>query len=322
MSNSDIFGLVGLVFSVVGIPLTFILARRGRKRPLLRSIVGFEILASPDDGAFDGGFMRTLTGEPITKISRTSVAIWNHQGDTVRGTDVVPIDKVRLQLEDGDFPLQVRILSWSRSQNRLVVQVDENNSSAINIEFDFLDAGDGGVFEVIHQGGRPPVLGGTIRGSRMEPRSGTLLSSADLANLNKPWYKKKKRLLARFLPLLLLIPVGVFTFIASTAVAIPDRAGNMVDQSKFQLGTLEGQRVFAERVFEVGKVTHSEPDNVFKLILLMMFLFALTLSALMVWGQRTRFPHSIVKNVAGSETVAGRAARGQGHEGAGESTPG
>lgn len=292
MNTSDLLAIAGIAVSVIGIPLAFILARRGRKRPYLRQLVDFDIIASPKDGDFHTGFLRTSSGDPVVKISRTFVAFWNYQGDTIRGSDIVPDDRLRIQLQDGDHALQARVASRSRQQNKLSTDIDLENDGIVYINFDFLDSDDGGVIEVIHQGSTEPELLGTIRGAdRGVPRKADLRPEM-LEAATKSWIKRLK-----ILPLILrvvLIGFPIFYGLLATLVISwqASRPGTLVDTSKYDLETLIGQRDFAMEVSRVGILTSG-----FTWVVILGGTAVLTMVSFFLLNDRIRilFPHAIAR---------------------------
>ena len=62
MSLSDVLAIAGLCISVIGIPVTFIVARRTRQIPDLRYVTEFDILLDPSDKIFDAGLSLSLGG--------------------------------------------------------------------------------------------------------------------------------------------------------------------------------------------------------------------------------------------------------------------
>lgn len=164
MNSGDILGIAGIAASLIGIPVAFILARKSRQRPQLRYAVDFNTILSTDDKLFDRGLKMTLGDKRIDSISRTRVALWNHHGDTIERSDNLESDRLRLNFDREDSVLQSRVLRESRPQIALSATFEERNASIVDISFDFLDAEDGGIIEVIHQGTVEPKLLGTIKG--------------------------------------------------------------------------------------------------------------------------------------------------------------
>lgn len=251
MSTSDILAVAGLVVSAIGIPLAYVLARRGRKRPLLRYVVDFDQIATPEKGFFGPGVLQSSQGEPVTRISRTCVAIWNHQGDTVRGVDIIPDDKLRIKLPRGDSPLFVRVSSRSRQQNALMARADPNNTTWVLVDFDFLDAGDGGVVEIIHQGDRAPTVLGTVRGAEI-----TLKGKATLTQ-NALKLASRSRVVRSFMTRKIQTLIAAFYIVAMFTIwtvftSTLSREPSLVATTGLDLMTLEGQREFAKEVIANG----------------------------------------------------------------------
>jgi len=185
MSVSDILAVVGLVVSVGGIPLTFLLARRARQRPQLRYRVDFRVILRLDDELFRRGFLMTLGGRKIDSISRTRIALWNHHGDTIEKQDNLESDPLRIQLDAGEA-LQAHLLCTSRYQTGLSVARDEADPASVKLTFDFLDAGDGGVVEIIQHGTKKPVIRGTLKGCTIREAGNVDLSQNGLKAITTP----------------------------------------------------------------------------------------------------------------------------------------
>lgn len=249
------------------------------------------MIASSKDGSFHSGFLRSASGNPVTNISRTSVAIWNHQGDTVRGADIVPDDRLRIQLDDGDHALQARAASRSRLQNKLNVTVDSVNDRMIYVDFDFLDAGDGGVIEVIHHGPAEPRVLGTIRGADLGVRRKADLRPEVLEGATKAWWIRMKRLPLR-LRLFPLVSIAVYLLIAIlVSWYVFSRSAQTVDAANYDLKSLIGQREFAQEVNRVGLPSFVGVWAAIGGTVL------LTLAYIMLFRERIKitFPRSIVK---------------------------
>jgi hypothetical protein len=291
MSTSDILATVGIALSIVGIPLAFILARRGRKRPYLRQLVDFDVIASSKHGGFHSGFLRDRSGDPVTNIARTSAAIWNHQGDTIRGKDIVPDDRLRIQLASGDHALQARIVGCSRKQNKLRVDVDPVDDGVVYIDFDFLDADDGGIVELIHQGSTEPQILGTIRGADVGTRRKADLRPELIQSANRSWLKRYKLLPRR----LRVVPVAMFGLflVVTMIVAVFEllRTPILVDVAKYDLRSLTGQKEFSQDVMALGLPSSTG----LWMAAIGVVMMATTLSVQLRERLKVAFPRSLVK---------------------------
>jgi hypothetical protein len=164
MDWRDALAIAGFVIALVGVPLAYILARRSRQKPTLRWAIDFDVLIAPEDGLLSEGFSMEFRGEEISRVSRTYVAIWNKRGDTVRGSDILTSDPIRLQLDSSDIALQTRVALCSREQIGFMARPVENS---VEVSFDFLDEGDGAIVEVLHCASLPPAFVGTVRGASL-----------------------------------------------------------------------------------------------------------------------------------------------------------
>ncbi len=106
-------------------------------------------------------------GTPVSRLTSSTVWIWNAGLKTVNGEDIVPHDPLRLHF--GGEVLSVRIIKTNRKVSRLMAEksedVSEEGKRTVYCSFDFLDRRNGSVLEVLHSGSaRVPKCAGTIRG--------------------------------------------------------------------------------------------------------------------------------------------------------------
>jgi hypothetical protein len=255
-----VIAVVGGVASIIGIPAAYYFARGSRQRPNVHYVVDFAVLLDPS--GFASGGELTFRGRAVDRVSRTYVAVWNDRGDTVRGEDIVDTDPFRIQLGEGDAVLQTRLLYTSREQCRLVPIQDEGR---VALSFDFLDEGDGGVIEVIHEGSARPTVTGTIRGASLQPGARTAdLRPDSLQWMRRPrWRDRTKHRLRRardpksrrtLRRLAILIAAQILVFgIAFTVEYFQHRHPRVVDPADYNLKTLDGQSKFAHAVRDHGR---------------------------------------------------------------------
>lgn len=286
---------VGLAATILGTLLGWFAGRRSRQRPDLRSATDFDVILKSEDGVLDRLHM-DFDGHKIRSVSRTRIAIWNASGDTVRGSDILPTDRLRLQLDSDDLALHAEIIAASREQIGAKCEIDANDSTAIILSFDFLDASDGFIFELLHMGDAPAKLEGTITGAAVTSRkSGVSLSDDDLDAVAAKWFLRYKYGYAGAVSSLLalvLISFGMPAFQLYQAVSLHANP-EIVDVSMFDLSNLSGQQDFAKEVRNGGNYDHFPPFTLaFMVLCTLTGIFAL----LFVLGGfiRTAIPRSIV----------------------------
>ena len=99
----------------------------------------------------------------VPRITSSTVWMWNAGRRTVEGSKIVPHDPLELRF-DGEI-LNVRIRKITRDVLRFTARTSEESEQMVRWGFDFLDPGDGFVFEVLHTGSaKAPECTGTVIG--------------------------------------------------------------------------------------------------------------------------------------------------------------
>ncbi|QEA28987.1 hypothetical protein FGL91_10710 [Microbacterium sp. CBA3102] len=268
-----LLGIVSLLVTVVGIPLAYFFGRRNRQRPDLRASTDFDQVMAPL--SFAGGLSLTWRGRSLTQVSRTNIAFWNHRGDMVRGVDIVASDRLRVEVADDDEILQVRIGSFSREQIGLTLDGGD-------VKFDFLDAGDGGVLEVLHIGDEPARIAGTVRGAKVRTAVASDLSprgrSARVLPARMRLFSgpgRGQRIFWTGNLILALVGIGLAVSFMFTRL---NRTPMLVERSGYDLGSIEGQAEFAQRVASQGEAA-SDPTFIVLFIVMSLFYVALLIIA-------------------------------------------
>lgn len=245
----------GFVTLVIGAVITFYAGRRTRRRPQLCYIVNFEMLLDLEDDVLSRDLHLSIGDRQIRRISRSYIAIWNNAGDTIRGSDIVEADPLKIALPSDDVAIEASVVSVSRSQNQVVLRPDPNNSNCLLLDFDFLDANDGAILKVVHEGLEEPRLVGTLRGAKIRPKNAIELTSKrlEVAAHASLWRRFKATVLADVSGSLApqIAPV-VFIFLAIFGVFILGRLQShsfeLLDPSKFDFSSPAGQDAFATEV--------------------------------------------------------------------------
>jgi hypothetical protein len=239
-----VVGLLGLA----SIPVSVALARRSRQTPDLRVARDFDEVVPKGDWLLRGGLLITFEDKALERVSRTYFAIWNHRGDTVRGSEVLAADPLRVEVGEGDEVLQARVVASSRTQLGMDVQPSGRTAT---VTFDFMDGGDGAVIEVLHYGDTPANLVGTIPGARItRPRRANLSPEGRRRIRTGQWRALSP--LDRFFTLAMGITITLGFLVTAFGVVATTIAGRrepeLADVSVFDLETTSGQAEFAREV--------------------------------------------------------------------------
>lgn len=156
-----LFGLIGVVLAAWGI----ISVRRSKIGPLpvyeTRSVrlISKEEKDIPDEVEISFG------NKTVPRLTRSFVIFWNDGTSTIDGENIVRDDRLRLELEDKEEILKSSIIKRTREANKVRSTIDATNPNVATIDFEYLDAGDGVVIELLHTSTkRHPIIAGTIKG--------------------------------------------------------------------------------------------------------------------------------------------------------------
>ncbi|MFI5607255.1 hypothetical protein [Amycolatopsis sp. NPDC051903] len=259
MPFDRLIGIIGTALGVVGIIISFFLAKRGRERPEIRHLEDFDVVISPEDALLNRGLELQFNGRNINTVSRTIFAVWNRRGSTLLGTDVVPEDKLRLQLGDKDIVLRARIVAFSRPQIKATLTTGaQHKANQVILDFDFLDPSDGFIVEVIHPGPDKPTMEGTMRGARLVSIGNGTLTAATLDYMTeksritriKNWFSRQGvGFLISGSTQIAFITAVLAYYIANYVNSPKD---SLVPVSKYNLQTLDGQKDFAGAINRIN----------------------------------------------------------------------
>ena len=107
-------------------------------------------------------------GSKVPNITLTRFVFWNSGRETINETDVAKTDELKLEIAEPAVLLNAEIIPPVRDANILTIQTS-NDKKSIDLSFEFLDVGDGVVFEVLHTSGRRDKdfsILGTIKGAK------------------------------------------------------------------------------------------------------------------------------------------------------------
>ena len=146
MSDSTV-AYVGLALAVLGIPFTFLVSRYFANRKSVRWYYRERKVLDPVGGEFPSGVQIFFGGAEVPQLSEWSVGFWNSGNQSITASDIAVA--VELQFSNCRI-LQISEISVSRAG--VVASADEVGVSVYNLNFNFLDAGDGLAMTVYTEG--------------------------------------------------------------------------------------------------------------------------------------------------------------------------
>jgi hypothetical protein len=161
ISFGTALGIVGVFLALVGIVLTVRSHTRARLAYQARSVT---LIGQPDVTPY--GDIRVLfNGAPVPRVMVTRLALWNAGNTTVRRADLVEKDPLMVCFEEEAAILGTRTLSETKGVNEFRLSLNRDFPSRAIMTFDYLDRGDGAVFEIIHTGPKGTAnITGSVRG--------------------------------------------------------------------------------------------------------------------------------------------------------------
>jgi hypothetical protein len=157
-------GWVGTSVGVIGIAIGILLYRRSR----LSGMIAFQRDGHQLIGHVTSK-LREVTvayrGDPVPRVTGSKVAIWNAGTSTIKGSDIVLRDPLRVEIERGERILAAWIAVASRDVNAFHLDLQPDKAEVALCTFDFLDPNDGVIIVMLHTSpSEIASLRGTIRG--------------------------------------------------------------------------------------------------------------------------------------------------------------
>ena len=177
-------GRVGLLVGLVVAFVTYLLTRQRTSLGYVH--LGEHLLGSASD-ALPTGIVVQYEGISVPRLTKSVIIIWNNGENTLSGADIVDKDPLRFNVGADGRILSTSVLKVNREVNdfRVVTAPGEATSEAV-FTFDFLDAKDGAVVEILHTStNRKPSAKGTLRGLPRGVRN--------LGQFTRPKPPKKKK---------------------------------------------------------------------------------------------------------------------------------
>ena len=162
-------GWIGTIAGIAGLTLAVFFHLRSRKSSII-AIQSKDVSMIGGGAVFPDEVEVRYRGTPVPRLTSSIVWIWNAGNKTVKGSEIVAHDPLRLRF--GGEILAVRIRKVTREVLRITANTsEEEEMGMVCWDFEFLDPGDGGVLEVLHSGStEAPKSTGTIIGLPKGPQ--------------------------------------------------------------------------------------------------------------------------------------------------------
>lgn len=302
--------IIGTVLALAGFRLTYSMGRRARQRPDLCYVRDFDVLMSPKDELGGGNLRLAVNDHEVKSISRTYIAFFNPNGDAISGKEVVALDPLRLSVGEDDSIQQARVMSQSRPQCGIVLQPLEDDRKTVHINFDFFDAKDGAIVEVLHQGSTPAAVEGTIPGVTFRDRGRADLTPSAIRLVGEKTLPrrfirrfKENKIIGVLTVLLPLITLGLGVYIVSLFGFPWDRPLEPIPLDGRDLTTLEGQRQFLTDASDAG-IRPVFFDN-FLILLVVFIIIPVCLTIFSYWNfGRSVVPSNIATDIKQEEIIS------------------
>lgn len=156
---------LSLFLALLGIILAIIFFIRGRRTKEPRYTIRSTNLMRDFTSRLEALEM-TYAGKRISNLTATKLAFWNNGKDTINGSDIAAADPLMVKVNDGYKILDSSVLYAKNAANQFSINQSDDGSHVL-IQFDYLDADEGGVIQLLHTGKSSDDIEvcGTIKGA-------------------------------------------------------------------------------------------------------------------------------------------------------------
>ena len=217
------FALLSFLIAIIGVITAVFFYYRGKKvKSPCYAIQSFNIVR--DLVSKIESLEMLYDGTPIKNLTVTKIAFWNAGRDTINSEDIPTTKPLIIRTRGESKILDAKVHSMKNPANRLSISTSEDQLSS-KIEFEYLDKGEGGVFQLIHTdiNDQSIEVHGLIKGAG-SPTKKYIPFNSNLIQLNSSKKISRKILAATLFgfPLLLMIQFilypekeDVFTIVVS-----------------------------------------------------------------------------------------------------------
>lgn len=156
--------VITLITFIMAIVLTLFLYFKGKQRKGLSYYISNDLLIDRANTQKPDEIEIYFSGIKVDKLYKTLIYIWNSGNQTIKNEELNTKDHFRIEIENSKEILSIKSIKVTREVIDFNVNNDEYNN-IYNINFDYIDQGDGAVIEVLHNGSIDDLkLKGTVMG--------------------------------------------------------------------------------------------------------------------------------------------------------------
>ncbi len=158
-------GWVGSLIGLISLIVAFILYRASRVRPQLVYQYKTLRLLWRKEQALPEDVVNLYRDKKVERLTKTHIILWNSGNATVNGENIVADDPLRFEFGESGEVLSASVVRFTRESSKFAVDINPHSPNEVIFRFDYLDAGDGAVVELLHTAEEArPTVNGSIRG--------------------------------------------------------------------------------------------------------------------------------------------------------------
>ncbi|NOR46832.1 MAG: hypothetical protein GQ533_02125 [Methanosarcinaceae archaeon] len=142
------FALLSFLIAIIGVIMAIFFYYRSKKvKSLCYAIHSINVVK--DLGSEIVSLKVLYNGKPVNNLTVTRIAFWNAGRATINSKDIPTTKPLIVSIEGGGKILDAKIYKVTDKANLLSISTSDDQLSS-NIKFEYLDKGDGAIFQFIH----------------------------------------------------------------------------------------------------------------------------------------------------------------------------
>jgi hypothetical protein len=162
--QNPLFAIIGFLLNLIGVILAVHLYRRGRRFNRLSSAVrDFSLMR--EYATTIPNVQISYDGKPVRTLTVSRLSLWNSGTSVLHGNDIASADPIQIESDNNSDLLHAEMIETTNRANQVTLGETSTASPSRKVSFDFLNPGDGAVWNITHTGRTIKVIG-QIKGAR------------------------------------------------------------------------------------------------------------------------------------------------------------